>query len=470
MKHKPYYDVTMPPGATAIIRENLEWSTPNSLVMKIQSSYPNITANQVHNSWTMMSKTLWKRDPNQIVSAKLLLEELSDDVVIFDVKPEEGVEQLCWGLKHILARLKDKVVEIGLDATCTYLFGCYETNILGEYDNASYPLSYCLLSTAEALPIRKRMHALDAWAKMLLEQYQIKPTFIHVDKDMAEIGMAKHVWPDAKIQLCWWHLRRAIKQRLAQNKLSMTPYNVMRAQKEFPFIDPKFVPKGCADPKEHEGGMADDSGQLFNSSTEHDNTNNDANVKVLESSPDMIKEHLCAHPLIPGYAHPSPAGIREWAVRQMYKFCVEHGLPETTMILESHWRRIKKDFAHHFHLLRVDLLMWILVIKLAPTYYRKLDLVFDSTGQYRELPTWRKSFKLQAVYPVPAVFFLQVKQERTSPFWKHPSLTFLSLARPNPLPAHEAPLDVDHLDAESDSDGGDELINVEDGTNDDATF
>lgn len=44
-KHKPYYDATK---ATKIIQENLEWCTPNSLVLKIQALYPSVTANQVH--------------------------------------------------------------------------------------------------------------------------------------------------------------------------------------------------------------------------------------------------------------------------------------------------------------------------------------------------------------------------------------------------------------------------------------
>lgn len=35
----------------------------------------------------------------------------------------------------------------------------------------------------------------------------------------------------------------------------------------------------------------------------------------------------------------------------------------------------------------------ILMVKLAPTYYRKLDLVFVDIGWFRELPAWRKDFK-----------------------------------------------------------------------------
>lgn len=42
----------------------------------------------------------------------------------------------------------------------------------------------------------------------------------------------------------------------------------------------------------------------------------------------MIEQHLCAHPLTPGYAHPSPAGICEWVVKQMYNFCVMNDLHE----------------------------------------------------------------------------------------------------------------------------------------------
>lgn len=42
----------------------------------------------------------------------------------------------------------------------------------------------------------------------------------------------------------------------------------------------------------------------------------------------MIEQHLCAHPLTPGYTHPSPAGICEWVVKQMYNFCVMNDLHE----------------------------------------------------------------------------------------------------------------------------------------------
>jgi hypothetical protein len=109
-----------------------------------------------------------------------------------------------------------------------------------------------LLSTASAISTGKRTDALTAWAQCLKELYGVNPVFAHVDKDMAEISMLRQVW-HPKIQLCWWHLRKATRERLSKNKLTTTPYNVKRACLEAPFIDPKFIPIGSADANEYEG-------------------------------------------------------------------------------------------------------------------------------------------------------------------------------------------------------------------------
>jgi len=65
-----------------------------------------------------MSETLWRRDKEQLPSAETLLREFSDDVDVFDIEVEEGVQQLCLGMKKIRERLRGKVIEIGIDATC----------------------------------------------------------------------------------------------------------------------------------------------------------------------------------------------------------------------------------------------------------------------------------------------------------------------------------------------------------------
>ncbi|KIJ41774.1 hypothetical protein M422DRAFT_83683, partial [Sphaerobolus stellatus SS14] len=121
-----------------------------------------------------------------------------------------------------------------------------------------------------------------------------------------------------------------------------------------------------------------------------------------ESIIQMMEQHLCAHPLIPGYSAKTKEGIRVWAVKEMYSFCIKYNLRacwaylwgnwyrksrwepwaraecneilrlKTTMICESHWHHLKHDFLHHFHKPRVNLLIWIIMTKLIPTYYHKL--------------------------------------------------------------------------------------------------
>ncbi|KAJ6599395.1 hypothetical protein B0H10DRAFT_2323117 [Mycena sp. CBHHK59/15] len=117
--HISYVDVSMPPGVLDIVRENVQWLTPVAMVSKVQASFPNVTAAQIHRAWTEMSEIYWRRDDAQLPSAEKLLDEYGEDVDIF--KPldvPEGVEMLCWGMKKIAMPLKGQIFEVGVDATC----------------------------------------------------------------------------------------------------------------------------------------------------------------------------------------------------------------------------------------------------------------------------------------------------------------------------------------------------------------
>ena len=96
--------------------------------------------------------------------------------------------------------------------------------------------------------------AIAAWSRCLRNKYGVKPVFTHTDKDMGEIGASKDVW-EAKIDLCWWHLRRAVRTCLAKAKLSTSPYNLDQAMAEYDFIKPDFIPAGTGvDIDDYEGG------------------------------------------------------------------------------------------------------------------------------------------------------------------------------------------------------------------------
>jgi hypothetical protein len=155
---------------------------------------------------------------------------------------------------------------------------------------------------------------------------------------------------------------------------------------------------------------------------------------------------------------------------------------------------VKEDYLNHFNLPRLDLLAWVLIMKLVPTYYRKLEVMLNDIGRFRELPRWRKDFKsewkkamktpitmplneryrpdtkrfvctcprfvmsrflickhlIQQFHPVNPHFFLEVTRNRTLPFWSHPSL------KPLAIPADS--VEADHPTAiEGDGDDLDEV-------------
>lgn len=270
--HTPYYDVSLPPEAAALIRENLEWFSPHEIAKRVLPTYPVITAKQVHAAWTTMSETLWKRGREQLPSVKTLLGELEDDVTVLDVPKLEGVEQIAWVMKKVLLPLSGKIVEIGIDATCEWQPSSIRNealtrqidntnsrhlelySVIGEYDNVGFPLSYCLLTTASSVDDGKRTRALEAWVTLLHSKHGVVPRFVHTDKDMAEIGASRRVWPEAKHQLCWWHQREALRRRL-KGSLPTTSYNVQRATGEYGFIDADFKPYGRVDLDDSEGGV-----------------------------------------------------------------------------------------------------------------------------------------------------------------------------------------------------------------------
>jgi hypothetical protein len=138
-------------------------------VSKVQTAYPQVTSKQVHRAWRELSQTYWRRDELQLPSARKLLAEYPKEVDLFHVNGVlEDVELLAWGMMKIATPLKGQIVEIGMDATCK-LKNRKQTasdrttsdntnakhielySMMAEHDNAGFPLSYCLTSTATAI-------------------------------------------------------------------------------------------------------------------------------------------------------------------------------------------------------------------------------------------------------------------------------------------------------------------------------
>jgi hypothetical protein len=137
----------------------------------------------------------------------------------------------------------------------------------------------------------------------------------------------------------------------------------------------------------------------------------------------LVEQVGSAHELLPGYVDADRRAIREWGVRKIYNFCIKWELPHlwaymwenwlrpgrwelwarsvhdlipivrTTMIMEAHWRKLKRDFLHHFSNPRVDFLVFVIINKMVPEYYRRLDFILNPPTRHAYVPSWRKNFK-----------------------------------------------------------------------------
>ncbi|KAF0499952.1 ATP-dependent DNA helicase pif1 [Gigaspora margarita] len=61
--------------------------------------------------------------------------------------------------------------------------------------------------------------------------------YILIDKDFCEITVAQKVWPDTRLQLCFWHIVHAIKQRIASCKPILDKYDPIIAHRKCLAID-----------------------------------------------------------------------------------------------------------------------------------------------------------------------------------------------------------------------------------------
>ena len=112
---------------------------------------------------------------------------------------------------------------------------------LADMYGEGLPLSYLFVVTnAEAPPYTKEK-VLVNWMEAL-KAHGITPEFTLSDKEPSAISALHQVWPTAKHQLCLWHVLRALKRRLANNREPPTFYGATDAAHIFPFIDSAFLP------------------------------------------------------------------------------------------------------------------------------------------------------------------------------------------------------------------------------------
>jgi hypothetical protein len=243
----------------------------------------------------------------------------------------------------------------------------------------------------------------DTIAQFLIEirlHKHIEPKFFLTDKDFAQISAAPCAWPSVKIQLCRWHMQHAIETKLKDSKKAQQIiYDPFAAREKFSFIKTTFAP-----------------------------TIETRSEKICPKEPcknvwEIINRHLHQHPLIPNSTgeYLTSIQIREQAVKEIYSFYKQHSLIrlwvylwkewyndsrwelwarsthenisilKTTMFIEGHWKALKRDFLYKFFRPHLDLVTYIILLKMIPLQKRKFQQILDG----RESPEWKKQFKAE---------------------------------------------------------------------------
>ena len=115
--------------------------------------------------------------------------------------------------------------------------------ILAELDGTGIPLAYCFVQT---ISVEDTRHSGPGALTAILDQFLrvlksegLDPAFFGVDKDFSEIAAVKQVFPSAKVQLCFWHAKRAIQQKMrdASKTKTQAKYFPAEAQAIVPSLE-----------------------------------------------------------------------------------------------------------------------------------------------------------------------------------------------------------------------------------------
>ncbi|CAG8651263.1 40873_t:CDS:2 [Gigaspora margarita] len=166
--------------------------------------YENLTVQQTYFWWSKESQKMYHRNPDPFILTKLLLTELNQEIIIDITVPTPALgflTVLFYQLPH------NNFDAVQIDATYgTNKMGWELYAIMGVIDGTGFPISYLLISAG---------------------------------KNFSEINATQKVWPNVRLQLCFWHVLRAIKQRVASNQpISNCSYDPTVAYQECSSVDP----------------------------------------------------------------------------------------------------------------------------------------------------------------------------------------------------------------------------------------
>jgi hypothetical protein len=238
--------------------------SPAEIFGQLELKNPNITQKQIHYWWTKLMKKNYERNQNQLISAHLLLNENNYNIIFMDLN---GDVKYIGFITPLFQQLINNN-EILVDATCKYslnyfmssiciwhlnLFNIFnfidKTNalkyelyaIIGQIDGAGFSAAYLFLDNAKKNNGIRTSILTNFFQE--LKQIGLKNIeYFLTDKDFSQINAAQSTWPKAKVQICLWHAKRALKKKLSDNELkNFNHHSLLNSNNQYDFIDTQWI-------------------------------------------------------------------------------------------------------------------------------------------------------------------------------------------------------------------------------------
>lgn len=202
--------------------------------------------------------------------------------------------------------------------------------ILAEVDGSGVPLAYMLVDIIPAIDGTSRADAssmIDLLRQFLqrLPESGVNPAFVGCDKDPAEWAAIGLAFQSASTQLCFWHGKRAIKQKFTHTDKTATQsqYHPLEAQALIPSLEICWGSEATRRPAgDHWQGTCQCASRNVRFEPRdriEPQTTSERDVIL-----NIFSRHFNQHPLIPAQngVFRSPATLHRECAQEMYTWCL----------------------------------------------------------------------------------------------------------------------------------------------------
>ncbi|KAI0996137.1 hypothetical protein K3495_g12043 [Podosphaera aphanis] len=219
------------PDIRKFVDDRVTPQTPQEIYHHLLSSglatADEIAEHQVYYQWRQANKSHWRRDDNPVLSAGMLPEENIDRYHHRSIFVA-NFRALRFYIRASIDALSG-TGEIAIDATYgTNNAGMELYAVLAELDGTGAPMAYLFVEKNNSFGTSSPGTMTQVIYQFLrvLDNLGVNPSFVNCDKDKSEINAIEQVWPSARIQLCFWHAKRAVEMKLKKsNANSLLQYS-----------------------------------------------------------------------------------------------------------------------------------------------------------------------------------------------------------------------------------------------------